>query len=622
MSVNTRRLILVATLGLLAAGRATAESALPAPVLTEQKSGTTARLQAVSVVSERVVWASGVRATWARTLDGGATWRADSMAGPDSWLEFRDVHAVSADRAWLLAAGPGDSSRIYHTGDGGRHWTLQFRNPDSSAFYDALDFWDARHGIVVGDAVRGHMMILTTEDGGATWKPMPADGMPPALPGEGAPAASGTCLVTRPGGRAWFCTESDSGARVYSSQDYGRTWRVAATPIAHGTASGVASLAMRDDLRGFAFGGRLLDNRDTSVAVAMTADGGRTWTAAARPPFTGPVYGSALLGVKRDGLLVTGPRGLALTRAGSAPPQWSLLSPENYWAVGASGNVAWAVGPGGRITRIGAQTAHSSPRGSFVVSKDGTRIAVECTGKGPDLLIVHGGTGDRRRWEPLMPLFATHFTVCAMDRRGHGESEPGTNYSLQKEFEDVVAVVNSRPGPVFVLGHSIGGVCALEAAFRSGKIAKLVLYEPPLQDLDQHANADRMDQMIQAGKREEALLLFLRDVVQLSPAEVARMQAQPGWPERVAAVDVQVRELRALGKYRFDARLARQLETPTLLLSGSETASPQLKQAVQTLMDSLPNRTLVVFQGQEHNAMDTIPQQFADTVTRFLEGRR
>jgi pimeloyl-ACP methyl ester carboxylesterase len=107
-----------------------------------------------------------------------------------------------------------------------------------------------------------------------------------------------------------------------------------------------------------------------------------------------------------------------------------------------------------------AQTAETTSQVSFVRSKDGTRIAVECTGKGPNLLIVHGGTGDRGRWKPLLPLFAPHFTVCAMDRRGHGESDAGPNYALTKEFQDVAAVVNSLPGPVFVLGHSIGGsVC-------------------------------------------------------------------------------------------------------------------------------------------------------------------
>src|ERR1051326_8570306 len=113
-----------------------------------------------------------------------------------------------------------------------------------------------------------------------------------------------------------------------------------------------------------------------------------------------------------------------------------------------------------------------------VTSRDGTLIAVECAGAGPNLLIVHGGTGDRTRWKPLFPLLTSRFTVCAMDRRGHGESHDSAPYSIQKEFEDVMSVVNSRPGPVFVLGHSYGGVCALEAALRTDKISKLILYEP------------------------------------------------------------------------------------------------------------------------------------------------
>ena len=265
-----------------------------------------------------------------------------------------------------------------------------------------------------------------------------------------------------------------------------------------------------------------------------------------------------------------------------------------------------------------AQTAEISSHVSFVRSNDGTRIAVECTGKGPSLLIVHGGTGDRSRWKPLLPLFASHFRVCAMDRRGHGESEAGSNYSLRKEFEDVAAVVNSRSGPVFVLGHSIGGVCALEAAFLTNKISKMVLYEPPLQDLDHTAVAGRMEKMIQAGDREQALVTFLREIVMISPEGIAAMKRQAAWPSRVSGIDIQIREIRAVSKYRFDAKRVRTLKTPTLLLAGSKTASPQLKQATSALMNTLPKRTLVVFEDQEHNAMDRIPQEFAETVTHFL----
>ena len=182
----------------------------------------------------------------------------------------------------------------------------------------------------------------------------------------------------------------------------------------------------------------------------------------------------------------------------------------------------------------------------------------------------------------------------------------------------MAAVVNSRPDKVFVLGHSYGGVCALEAAFLTDKISKLVLYEPPLQDLDRSAVADRMERMIQAGDREQALVTFLQEVVMISPSEVAAMKARPSWPRQVAGIESSIREIRALAAYRFDSRRMSTMKVPTLLLTGSETRSPQLKQAISGLMDSLPNRSLFVFKGQEHNAMDTVRQQFVDVIGSFL----
>ena len=243
---------------------------------------------------------------------------------------------------------------------------------------------------------------------------------------------------------------------------------------------------------------------------------------------------------------------------------------------------------------------------------------MECAGSGPSLVIVHGGTGDRSRWKPLLPLFSTRFTVCAMDRRGHGESGDSANYSLENEAEDIAAVVSSRPDQVFVMGHSYGGVAALEAAFLTRKISALVLYEPPLQDLDHSAVAARMEAAIAAGDREKALEIFLQEIVVITPSEVVKMKARPGWPTLVASIDSQIRQIRALNEYRFDARRMKKLRVPTLLLTGSRTASPQLKQAIKSLLDSLPNRKLFVFEGQEHNAMDTIPKEFAQAVTSFL----
>jgi len=255
---------------------------------------------------------------------------------------------------------------------------------------------------------------------------------------------------------------------------------------------------------------------------------------------------------------------------------------------------------------------------SYVRSKDDTLITYECQGNGPTLLIVHGGTGDRTRWTPLFPFLRSRFTVCAMDRRGHGESEPGSSYSLHKEVEDVLAVVNSRPGPVFVLGHSIGGVFALEAALVTNKISKLVLYEPPLQDGDHTAIADQMEMMIKSGKRELALETFLREIVKVSPQEIEMMKSRPSWQNRVASIDIQIREIRALSKYSFDEQRFTTLKTQALLLTGSKTQSPQLKQATELLKKTLPNWVLIEFEGQEHNAMDRIPREFAEVVTKFL----
>src|SRR3954471_8943296 len=155
-----------------------------------------------------------------------------------------------------------------------------------------------------------------------------------------------------------------------------------------------------------------------------------------------------------------------------------------------------------------------------VTSKDGTPISVECAGVGPSLVIVHGGTGDRTRWTPLFPLLAAKFRVCAMDRRAHGASGDTLPYLLEKEVEDVVAVVTAQPGPVFVLGHSFGAVCAFEAAFHTPKIARLALYEPPVRLADYSAILAHMEAMMRSGDREGALVTFMSEVVMISREEV------------------------------------------------------------------------------------------------------
>jgi len=258
-----------------------------------------------------------------------------------------------------------------------------------------------------------------------------------------------------------------------------------------------------------------------------------------------------------------------------------------------------------------------------VKSSDGTPLAVECSGTGPSIVIVHGGTGDRTRWTPLFPLLASRFRVCAMDRRAHGESgDSGSGaYSLEREVADVVAVVNAQPGPVFVVGHSFGGVLALEAALRTEKITKLALYEAPILVGDHSAALKRMETMIAAGDRDQALVTFMRDIVNISTAEIAMMRMRPSWPGLVASVETSIRQDRALTKYRFDEKRARALLVPTLLLAGSKSTSPELRRSLDALRRSLPRATVYVFDGQEHNAMDTAQQEFAMTLASFFMPR-
>ncbi len=284
----------------------------------------------------------------------------------------------------------------------------------------------------------------------------------------------------------------------------------------------------------------------------------------------------------------------------------------------------------GGCSSSGSDSVHASQRSQptgesqmfRVPSKDGTLIAVECAGAGPTLIIVHGGIGDRTRWTPMFPQLSSHFTVCAMDRRGHGVSGDSPDYSLQKEAEDVASVVDSRAGMVFVLGHSYGGVAALEAMFLTNRISKLILYEPPLQEPVDHdlAVARKMERMIKEGAREQAVVTFVTEVVQLSPGEVAAMKSRPAWPELVATIDAQLRQMRALAAYRFDPTRMSTVGQPTLLLTGGETRSPYIKQAINGLQTSLPHPTRVVLEGQQHNAMDSGRDVLAEAIITFLLG--
>lgn len=249
--------------------------ALAAPRWTVQSSGVIVRLRGVSAVSERVAWASGAGSTVLRTTNGGASWQ--KIAVTSDALDFRDIDAVDAQTAYVLAIGNGPASRIYKTTDAGNTWTMQFRNEDPKAFLDAMSFWDANNGIVFGDSVDGQLYIMTTKDGGRVWSRVPTENLPPALENEGAFAASGTNIAVFGKSHAWIGTGAAAKARVLRTSDAGRTWQVADTPLAAGPSSGIFSIAFRDTRNGVIAGGDYRKEQEAVDNLALTNDGGVTW---------------------------------------------------------------------------------------------------------------------------------------------------------------------------------------------------------------------------------------------------------------------------------------------------------------------------------------------------------
>ena len=255
-----------------------------------QISHTNQALRGVSATSRQVAWASGSHGTYLRTVDGGRTWGPGQIPQA-AQLDFRAVVAFSADEAFLMSAGPGEQSRIYHTTDGGQHWQLQLTNSNPKGFFDSMAFWNSKHGIVLGDPIpdekgKLHFELLETEDG-QTWQPMVSPQMPEAVEGEGAFAASNSSIAIAADGRAsptasdpniWFAT-GGKAARVFHSPDRGKTWETFPTPVLHGPESaGIFSIAFRGTRHGVIAGGDYKHPNDDGPNLAFTEDGGQTWS--------------------------------------------------------------------------------------------------------------------------------------------------------------------------------------------------------------------------------------------------------------------------------------------------------------------------------------------------------
>jgi photosystem II stability/assembly factor-like uncharacterized protein len=315
-----------------------------------QPSPTDAELRGLTVTVHQTAWASGTRGTVVHTTDGGRTWLLDTVPGA-SGLDLRAIAATSLKVAHAISIG--DSSRIYRTTDGGRSWSLRWSGTRKGTFLDAIQFWDARHGMAMSDPVDGRFLLLTTDDGGTTWNEIPAERIPPALPGEGAFAASGSCLAVFGTSDVWFGTGGAAVARVYYSADRGKSWTVHDTPIRAGVASaGIFSVAFRDARRGVIAGGDYKEPALRGRNLAVTSDGGVTWTLT--DSATSPAgYRSAVAYVpetKGRSLVAVGLSGTDVSRDGGLT--WTSVDTVAYNSLRfASRSAGWAVGPKGRIAR-------------------------------------------------------------------------------------------------------------------------------------------------------------------------------------------------------------------------------------------------------------------------------
>jgi pimeloyl-ACP methyl ester carboxylesterase len=259
------------------------------------------------------------------------------------------------------------------------------------------------------------------------------------------------------------------------------------------------------------------------------------------------------------------------------------------------------------------------PRLARVTSHDGTAIACERSGSGPPLVLVHGGISDRTYWWSVLPALAARFTVHAIDRRGRGESGDADAYAIAREGEDVAAVVDAIPGPVALLGHSYGGICALEAALLTDNLRTLVLYEPPLGVSFPPGFFGRLEAALAAGDRDRAIETMMAEVVGLSPAELTALRASPSWAALVSTAHTLPREVRSVEQYQFDPARFHRLTLPAVLLAGELSPEPLRVVGLELAHRALPHARVVRMPGVGHEAVETGPEVFTAAVLGCLD---
>ena len=251
-------------------------------------------------------------------------------------------------------------------------------------------------------------------------------------------------------------------------------------------------------------------------------------------------------------------------------------------------------------------------------SADGTNIAYWRQGSGPPLLLVHGALSDRVAWILIQPILAERFTVYVMNRRGReGSGEPKA-HAIEREFEDIVAVVDAIGEPVHLLGHSGGALCALGAVLLTDRLRSLILYEPPPPGPRVDIELKSLREMIHGAEPEEIVLEFLRTGPRVPEEDIKRLRESPIWPHTVSLAPSLASELDAAAGYELDVSQYSTLNIPLLLLLGSESPA-LLREVSDALVEVVPDVRMRVLEGQQHAANFDAPELFAEEVVRFLE---
>ncbi|MBL8817856.1 MAG: hypothetical protein JNL58_17655 [Planctomyces sp.] len=324
-----------------------------------QDSGVNVSLRGVSAVSDTCCWASGAKGTVIRTTDGGKTWQSIGLSDTEA-ADFRDIHAWDESTAVIMSAG--DVDRLYRTTDGGKSWTIVYEHSDPAAFFDGISFdQTGKHGWLMGDPINGKVHLVTTDDAGVTWKPVPEDRLPSVADGVAAFAASGThllnpnsdTLIIGLGGIDRMVT-GHAQSSVLMTMTSGNQWQNIAVPMQAGPSSGVFSITSVDNTtsRLVVVGGDYQKPEQNTDNVAISDDSGRSWR---RPSMSNPKgFRSAVVSVAQNDdrplLITTGPSGT--DQSTDQGESWSSVSETGFHTLSfVSPGTLWAAGSEGRVAR-------------------------------------------------------------------------------------------------------------------------------------------------------------------------------------------------------------------------------------------------------------------------------